>query len=1115
MAAGRSEETALGSAHGRFLESLPRKAIELRGTIALLSATPAAEGPRAELRRKLHALYASALVFRSDPLAALVQEGIQLLDAVTQAKRAVSSDELATLSSVVRRVAELRTAPAPAAAQPPPARSESSVARPESSVPPRPVSSAPPRVESSLPPRPESGAPPGFTSARPQSSVPPGVLGYNRSAEGSRRSATLTGLLPVGVPQPTPSAMPGRWISRPSLFASEQRAGAQTPVLQRVLHVLVVAADERVGELGQLLAADSLRVTALSAAREALENAREDAPDVVLAEAQQAFAGGLMEGLRADPLTDFVPVVVIAESDEGEARERALRNGADEVVTRPLRAEQLLRMLGRVTGTLVEIDALEPAPSEATIDEVCSRVSQEIRRGLVDATESGRELKVQLGEGAEVMAAAWAAVARVRALFTERSGGRVRFVDRPSSTVPALLSVGPASGAEGLEALAGQSPLSGRRILVADDDTAVVLFFAGLLRDEGASVTEVTDGAEALRAARRERPDLIISDVVMPGLSGFALCRELKRDPLLADVPVILISWKEDLLVRMRELSAGASGYLRKEASAVQILASVRDALRSRSQLEARLSAPGEVRGNLEGTGLVALLRSVRRARPDSRLTVRDAWNMFECELRDGRLSQLTRTAADGSFVRNEAALPQLLGVSTGRFSVTSAEGALKQAVEGTLDEALARGARELGAQLDALSGASLEAVERVVLDEDAQAALLDHAPPLVRDVVSRLTQGEAPRQIWQSGMVERALLESMLLDMAKRGAIRALVGSGGDDLIELARAERERQPQAQLGSLLPPAPAPVISMLASEAELAARDAAPPELQSAAEALAEGGLLELPTPMAAGPLLPPAPEPSTATDSLVAPLEALAAAAAAAPAAPVGVSAAPAAPVGVSAAEPGLPAAAADTVPIVTPAPRPRSDPRELDRAAADARSSRGTLWAWTAAFVALVAIGFLADRARNAPKSQNKLEAIGAAPATELHRPNPPAPRAAPEPAAPPAPAQGAESALAGAQARSARPAAVSAEEGGFQIYDHVLDEGVKVGPEQALLLVQGAAQGDGATLAIDGKPVGTLPAKAALSEGMHELAISRGDSVSYRFLAPRRGATWVLREP
>jgi hypothetical protein len=62
---------------------------------------------------------------------------------------------------------------------------------------------------------------------------------------------------------------------------------------------------------------------------------------------------------------------------------------------------------------------------------------------------------------------------------------------------------------------------------------------------------------------------------------------------------------------------------------------------------------------------------------------------------------------------------------------------------------------------------------------------------------------------------------------------------------------------------------------------------------------------------------------------------------------------------------------------------------------------------------------------------------------------------------------------------------------------------------------VVEAAAQGALALLSVDGKSVGPLPAKTALSEGMHELAISRGDSVTYRFLAPRRGGTWVLREP
>ena len=91
MAAGKSEDTALGTAQGRFIESLPRKAIELRGAIALLTATPAAEGPREDMRRRLHTLYASAVVFRNEALSVAVKEGIERLDTARDEARALNA----------------------------------------------------------------------------------------------------------------------------------------------------------------------------------------------------------------------------------------------------------------------------------------------------------------------------------------------------------------------------------------------------------------------------------------------------------------------------------------------------------------------------------------------------------------------------------------------------------------------------------------------------------------------------------------------------------------------------------------------------------------------------------------------------------------------------------------------------------------------------------------------------------------------------------------------------------------------------------------------------------------------------------------------------------------
>ena len=91
---------------------------------------------------------------------------------------------------------------------------------------------------------------------------------------------------------------------------------------------------------------------------------------------------------------------------------------------------------------------------------------------------------------------------------------------------------------------------------------------------------------------------------MMPEIDGFTLCRTLRRDVALHDVPVILLSWKEDLLQRVRELGAGAAGYIRKETDTRAIVARVREALRPRSRIETRLREDGEVRGRMDGVSV-------------------------------------------------------------------------------------------------------------------------------------------------------------------------------------------------------------------------------------------------------------------------------------------------------------------------------------------------------------------------------------------------------------------------------------------------------------------------------------------------------------------------------
>jgi PAS domain S-box-containing protein len=117
------------------------------------------------------------------------------------------------------------------------------------------------------------------------------------------------------------------------------------------------------------------------------------------------------------------------------------------------------------------------------------------------------------------------------------------------------------------------------RILIADDNADMRDYVARLLRVRGWHIHAVPDGQTALDAARRETPDLVLADVMMPGLDGFTLLRELRADPATADIPCILLSARAGEEARVEGLSAGANDYLVKPFSARELVARVNGTL--------------------------------------------------------------------------------------------------------------------------------------------------------------------------------------------------------------------------------------------------------------------------------------------------------------------------------------------------------------------------------------------------------------------------------------------------------------------------------------------------------------------------------------------------------
>lgn len=117
------------------------------------------------------------------------------------------------------------------------------------------------------------------------------------------------------------------------------------------------------------------------------------------------------------------------------------------------------------------------------------------------------------------------------------------------------------------------------KILIVEDKFAIRALVRGLLKGPGYDFVEAEDGAQGLRLARRERPDLVISDVEMPQMNGLELCRFLRSDPALRRVPVVLLTSRTDDRTREDAARVGATAFMNKPIEADLLEAKVRELL--------------------------------------------------------------------------------------------------------------------------------------------------------------------------------------------------------------------------------------------------------------------------------------------------------------------------------------------------------------------------------------------------------------------------------------------------------------------------------------------------------------------------------------------------------
>ena len=117
------------------------------------------------------------------------------------------------------------------------------------------------------------------------------------------------------------------------------------------------------------------------------------------------------------------------------------------------------------------------------------------------------------------------------------------------------------------------------RILVVDDEPTILDSVGYALQREGFEVSSARDGTEGLRLAREENPDVIVLDVMLPGLSGREVCRQLRSE---SDVPILMLSARGGEIDRVLGLELGADDYVTKPFSLAELVSRIRALLRRR-----------------------------------------------------------------------------------------------------------------------------------------------------------------------------------------------------------------------------------------------------------------------------------------------------------------------------------------------------------------------------------------------------------------------------------------------------------------------------------------------------------------------------------------------------
>jgi CheY-like chemotaxis protein len=510
-------------------------------------------------------------------------------------------------------------------------------------------------------------------------------------------------------------------------------------------------------------------------------------PDVLVLDGDDVRLVEFLPRLRQAAGSNPFPSVAVGSFESYEGLLRLIRRGVSRVLPKPVDAVALQRTL-RVLVPRELPSPPRPNPfAHIGAEGLVEAIGTEARRAFVDP-HSGAPPPLALGTeaGNHALAALWSAFARIRVLAARASEAGVRFpLEGPHGMIPLAPTL-----AEGKATNARDSPVSealaGRRFVVADADPTLLGALSRALQRLGASVLPARDGAQALELCERQWPDALISDALLPSLDGFALCRRVRDDMALGDLPVAVICWKEHLLEHARRLSEQGAEARALDPDAFAPLA---ESLQKRMVLERRLERHDAVHGRIDGLTPRLLLQLACSRTPSARLSVRTGRLAVEVTVVDGRPVHARLLDGDSLAAEGAAALGPFLGMRVGRFSLEPLSISPAAHFSGDVMTVLAPVIGRARRARAWLTSSGAEGLTRIDLEPRVAALYAEEAPAAHRSLLTRVLRGESPRQLSELAEAvdtgDTSTLTALLLELVRRGGVLALIDPNGRDALD------------------------------------------------------------------------------------------------------------------------------------------------------------------------------------------------------------------------------------------------------------------------------------------------------------------------------------------